>query len=135
MGAMTYGLRAELFDKNIIDFSIDSRTVGAGELFFALSQPDYERAGFNGTFADDRLDRQGKLDRRARPNRGVNAPPPHVPRNADSDESAQPDGQEYGVGRPNRCLDRLVSSRPCERLADSIHHDNRVRGGGDNVRH
>jgi UDP-N-acetylmuramoyl-tripeptide--D-alanyl-D-alanine ligase len=52
MGAMTYGLRAELFDKEIIDFSIDSRTVGAGELFFALSQLDYERAGFNGTFAD-----------------------------------------------------------------------------------
>ncbi len=52
MGAMTDGLRAELFDKEIIDFSIDSRTVGAGELFFALSQPDYERAGFNGTFAD-----------------------------------------------------------------------------------
>jgi UDP-N-acetylmuramoyl-tripeptide--D-alanyl-D-alanine ligase len=52
MGAMTYGLRAELFDKEIIDFSIDSRTVGEGELFFALSQPDYERAGFNGTFVD-----------------------------------------------------------------------------------
>jgi UDP-N-acetylmuramoyl-tripeptide--D-alanyl-D-alanine ligase len=52
MGAMTYGLRAELFDKEIFDFSIDSRTAGEGELFFALSQPDYERAGFNGTFAD-----------------------------------------------------------------------------------
>ncbi len=52
MGAMTYGLGAEFFDKEIIDFSIDSRTVGEGELFFALSQPDYERAGFNGTFAD-----------------------------------------------------------------------------------
>src|SRR5260221_465463 len=52
MGAMTFGLRAELFDKEIIDFSIDSRTVGEGELFFALSQPDYERAGFNGSFAD-----------------------------------------------------------------------------------
>jgi UDP-N-acetylmuramoyl-tripeptide--D-alanyl-D-alanine ligase len=52
MGAMTYGLRAELFDKEIVDFSIDSRTVGEGELFFALSQPDYERAGFNGSFAD-----------------------------------------------------------------------------------
>jgi len=52
MGAMTYGLGAELFDKEIIDFSIDSRTVGEGELFLALSQPDYERAGFNGTFAD-----------------------------------------------------------------------------------
>src|SRR5262249_302883 len=34
------------------DFSIDSRTIGKDHLFFALSQPDYERAGFNGTFAD-----------------------------------------------------------------------------------
>jgi UDP-N-acetylmuramoyl-tripeptide--D-alanyl-D-alanine ligase len=52
MGATTTSLSAELFDKEIIDFSIDSRTAGTGELFFALSQPDYERAGFNGTFAD-----------------------------------------------------------------------------------
>jgi UDP-N-acetylmuramoyl-tripeptide--D-alanyl-D-alanine ligase len=52
MGATTRGLRAELFDKEITDFSIDSRTAEPGELFFALSQPDYERAGFNGTFAD-----------------------------------------------------------------------------------
>ena len=52
MGATTDRLRAELFDKRITDFSIDSRTAGEGELFFALSQPDYERAGFNGNFAD-----------------------------------------------------------------------------------
>lgn len=52
MGATTEGLSAEVFDKEIVDFSIDSRTVGQGELFFALSQPDYERAGFNGSFAD-----------------------------------------------------------------------------------
>jgi UDP-N-acetylmuramoyl-tripeptide--D-alanyl-D-alanine ligase len=52
MGATSEGLSAELFDEEIVDFSIDSRTVGQGELFFALSQPDYERAGFNGTFAD-----------------------------------------------------------------------------------
>jgi len=52
MGVTTEGLSAEFFDKEIVDFSIDSRTVGEGELFFALSQPDYERAGFNGTFAD-----------------------------------------------------------------------------------
>src|SRR5207245_2882982 len=52
MGATTDRLRAELFDKGITDFSIDSRTAGEGELFFALSQPDYERAGFNGKFAD-----------------------------------------------------------------------------------
>src|SRR5256714_2919543 len=52
MGATSDSLRPEIFDKEIVDFSIDSRTTGAGELFFALSQPDYERAGFNGTFAD-----------------------------------------------------------------------------------
>src|SRR5258706_813502 len=52
MGATTEGLRAEFFDKEIVYFSIDSRTAGEGELFFALSQPDYERAGFNGAFAD-----------------------------------------------------------------------------------
>ena len=52
MGASAEHLRAELFDKEIRDFSIDSRSVGAGELFFALSQADYARAGFNGTFAD-----------------------------------------------------------------------------------
>ncbi|HEX6186810.1 MAG TPA: UDP-N-acetylmuramoyl-tripeptide--D-alanyl-D-alanine ligase [Pyrinomonadaceae bacterium] len=52
MGADTNRLRPELFDKEILDFSIDSRTTEPGELFFALSQPDYERAGFNGQFAD-----------------------------------------------------------------------------------
>ena len=51
MGATTDGLSAEFFDKEIVDFSIDSRTVDEGELFFALSQPDYERAGFNGQVA------------------------------------------------------------------------------------
>src|SRR3981189_2481762 len=52
MGANAEHLSAELFDKEINDFSIDSRSVGAGELFFALSQEDYARAGFNGDFAD-----------------------------------------------------------------------------------
>jgi len=52
MGANGEQVSAELFDKEITDFSIDSRSVGAGELFFALSQKDYVRAGFNGTFAD-----------------------------------------------------------------------------------
>lgn len=52
MGASAEDTSAELFDKEIIDFSIDSRSVNAGELFFALSQEDYARAGFNGTFAD-----------------------------------------------------------------------------------
>lgn len=65
MGATTDGLSAELFDKQIIDFSIDSRTVHPGELFFALSQPDYERAGFNGTFADAHNFIAGALERGA----------------------------------------------------------------------
>jgi UDP-N-acetylmuramoyl-tripeptide--D-alanyl-D-alanine ligase len=52
MGAVVKDARAGFFDKEIIDFSIDSRSINDGELFFALSQPDYERAGFNGTFAD-----------------------------------------------------------------------------------
>jgi UDP-N-acetylmuramoyl-tripeptide--D-alanyl-D-alanine ligase len=43
---------AEFFDNQITDFSIDSRSVKPGELFFALSQKDYVRAGFNGAFAD-----------------------------------------------------------------------------------
>ncbi len=52
MGASDEDVSAKLFDKEIIDFSIDSRSVNAGELFFALSQEDYARAGFNGIFAD-----------------------------------------------------------------------------------
>ena len=52
MGADTQSLGAALFDNKISGFSIDSRSVGAGELFFALSQKDYTRAGFNGEFVD-----------------------------------------------------------------------------------
>ena len=52
MGASVAGVSAELFDKEIKDFAIDSRAISGGELFFALSQEDYNRAGFNGTFAD-----------------------------------------------------------------------------------
>jgi UDP-N-acetylmuramoyl-tripeptide--D-alanyl-D-alanine ligase len=52
MGAIAADVGAELFDKEITDFSIDSRTVTRGELFFALSQEDYASAGFNGSFAD-----------------------------------------------------------------------------------
>jgi UDP-N-acetylmuramoyl-tripeptide--D-alanyl-D-alanine ligase len=52
MGAALDAVGVELLDKEIKGFSIDSRSIAAGELFFALSQKDYERAGFNGTFAD-----------------------------------------------------------------------------------
>jgi UDP-N-acetylmuramoyl-tripeptide--D-alanyl-D-alanine ligase len=52
MGADITGLGAAMFDNKITGFSIDSRSAGAGELFFALSQRDYTRAGFNGDFVD-----------------------------------------------------------------------------------
>jgi UDP-N-acetylmuramoyl-tripeptide--D-alanyl-D-alanine ligase len=52
MGATAQAVSVELLDKEIKGFAIDSRATAAGELFFALSQEDYERAGFNGTFVD-----------------------------------------------------------------------------------
>lgn len=53
MGALVADMSgSEFFDKEIAGFSIDSRSVGVGELFFALSQSDYTRAGFNGEFVD-----------------------------------------------------------------------------------
>ena len=52
MDADATSISAEMFDKQIRDYSIDSRSAGAGELFFALSQQDYARAGFNGEFVD-----------------------------------------------------------------------------------
>ena len=65
MGADISRLRPELFDKEIVDFSIDSRTTESGDLFFAVSQPDYERAGFNGQFADAHNFIQSACDRGA----------------------------------------------------------------------
>ena len=61
MDANAPHVSAELFDKEIVDFSIDSRSVSPGELFFALSQKDYDRAGFNGTFADGHQFIEGAL--------------------------------------------------------------------------
>jgi UDP-N-acetylmuramoyl-tripeptide--D-alanyl-D-alanine ligase len=65
MGANASSVSAEMFDKQINDYSIDSRSVGAGELFFALSQKDYARAGFNGEFADGHRYIAGALRRGA----------------------------------------------------------------------
>ena len=65
MGAKVTDLGAELFDKEIRDYVIDSRSVEIGDLFFALSQRDYERAGFNGEFADGHQFIKSALERGA----------------------------------------------------------------------
>lgn len=41
-----------LRERDVTSFVIDSREVKAGDVFFALSQPDYKNNGFNGDFAD-----------------------------------------------------------------------------------
>jgi UDP-N-acetylmuramoyl-tripeptide--D-alanyl-D-alanine ligase len=47
------GETREFFDKELTGFSIDSRTVAPGELFFALSPADYRRHFFTATSFDD----------------------------------------------------------------------------------
>jgi UDP-N-acetylmuramoyl-tripeptide--D-alanyl-D-alanine ligase len=39
-------------EREVTNFAIDSRDVKAGDVFFALSQPDYKNNGFNGDFED-----------------------------------------------------------------------------------
>lgn len=41
-----------LLEKEVKSFAIDSREVKAGDVFFALSQPDYKNNAFNGDFED-----------------------------------------------------------------------------------
>lgn len=41
-----------LSDREVTSFVIDSREVQAGDVFFALSQPEYKKNGFNGEFDD-----------------------------------------------------------------------------------
>lgn len=49
----TPGAAERLFDKEVTGFSIDSRTVAAGELFFALAPEDYRRHFFTAREFDD----------------------------------------------------------------------------------
>ena len=51
-GASAPNLSPALIDRDIDSFVIDSREIRAGDVFFALSQPDYQRNGFNGDFDD-----------------------------------------------------------------------------------
>ena len=52
MNAGTSDLDPALPATEVTNFSIDSREVQAGDVFFALSQPDYANNGFNGEFDD-----------------------------------------------------------------------------------
>ena len=52
MHAGTSDLDPALPATELTNFSIDSREVQAGDVFFALSQPDYANNGFNGEFDD-----------------------------------------------------------------------------------
>ena len=52
MNAQASNLNSALLQTEVRFFAIDSREVGAGEVFFALSQPDYKNNCFNGDFAD-----------------------------------------------------------------------------------
>src|SRR5918911_1783666 len=53
MGAEGPEASPEFFDKELTGFSIDSRTVAPGELFFALAPADYRRHYFTATHFDD----------------------------------------------------------------------------------
>jgi UDP-N-acetylmuramoyl-tripeptide--D-alanyl-D-alanine ligase len=52
MNAEAPKLKPALPEREITSFAIDSRDVKAGDVFFALSQPDYSNNGFNGDFDD-----------------------------------------------------------------------------------
>lgn len=52
MGGNSPGQNPALLQTEVANFVIDSRDVQAGDVFFALSQPDYRNNGFNGDFED-----------------------------------------------------------------------------------
>ncbi|MFN0279610.1 MAG: UDP-N-acetylmuramoyl-tripeptide--D-alanyl-D-alanine ligase [Pyrinomonadaceae bacterium] len=52
MNAAATELDPALRQREVGSFAIDSREVQLGDVFFALSQPDYQNNGFNGDFED-----------------------------------------------------------------------------------
>jgi UDP-N-acetylmuramoyl-tripeptide--D-alanyl-D-alanine ligase len=52
MNADAAGINPALLEAKVETFSIDSREVKAGDVFFALSQPEYKNNCFNGDFDD-----------------------------------------------------------------------------------
>lgn len=52
MGGEAPGIGPALLERDVVSFVIDSREIQAGDVFFALSQPEYQENGFNGDFDD-----------------------------------------------------------------------------------
>jgi UDP-N-acetylmuramoyl-tripeptide--D-alanyl-D-alanine ligase len=52
MDAGIPGSDPALLERDVVSFVIDSRDIKAGDVFFALSQPEYRNNGFNGEFED-----------------------------------------------------------------------------------
>jgi len=52
MDADASGIDPALMARDVASFVIDSREIQAGDVFFALSQPEYKNNGFNGDFDD-----------------------------------------------------------------------------------
>ena len=52
MGGDAPGIDPALTARDVVSFVIDSREIQAGDVFFALSQPEYKNHGFNGDFDD-----------------------------------------------------------------------------------
>ena len=52
MNAAAAALDPALLEREVGSFAIDSREVQSGDVFFALSQPEYQNNGFNGDFED-----------------------------------------------------------------------------------
>ena len=52
MGADALRIDPALTARDVVSFVIDSREIQAGDVFFALSQPEYRNNGFNGDFDD-----------------------------------------------------------------------------------
>jgi len=61
MGADPAAIDPALRECEVGSFVIDSRSVGSGDVFFALSQPDYRNNGFNGDFEDATVYVKGAL--------------------------------------------------------------------------
>jgi len=65
MGASAPEIDPALMEREVVNFVIDSREIEAGDVFFALSQPEYRENGFNGEFADATIHSRMALEKEA----------------------------------------------------------------------